>query len=256
MGSIRYYIDRAASPEAIYARYWGEVALISSDSVNAQDEKALSTTLLITPNFGLRNREFFEVCFVVGTGGDGSGVCVVCCMRFSSCFVIPSPSLSLTRSIILIPFPQHYHRHRHRHQTFSNTLTQPLEALALEEEVQLVFFHPEWVFRDGVRALSFVVFVCSDFLCLVVCRDGYVFLADGCTQPTPSSTPYRKPQADRMGGDAAANYARRSPWPMINILRTPQVGRWVGEVVRQWRYFDVVTCLAGWCQGPRNEERI
>lgn len=26
-----------------------------------------------------------------------------------------------------------------------------------------------------------------------------------------------------MGGDAAANYARRSPWPMINILRTPQV---------------------------------
>ena len=26
-----------------------------------------------------------------------------------------------------------------------------------------------------------------------------------------------------MGSDDAANYARRSPWPMINILRTPQV---------------------------------
>jgi hypothetical protein len=96
--------------------------LISSDSSQAQNEKQLSTTLLITPNFGLRNREFFE--------------------------------------------------------TFSGTLTQPLEALGLEEEIQLVFFHPEWVFRDG---------------------------------------------ADRMGNEDAANYARRSPWPMINILRTPQV---------------------------------
>lgn len=26
-----------------------------------------------------------------------------------------------------------------------------------------------------------------------------------------------------MGSDSAANFARRSPWPMINILRTPQV---------------------------------
>lgn len=121
-GAIRYFIDRSVSPEEIYRKYWQEVALISTDSKEAQDERTLSTTLLITPNFGLRNREFFE--------------------------------------------------------TFSNTLTQPLEALGLEEEVQLVFFHPEWVFRDG---------------------------------------------ADRMGQDDAANYARRSPWPMINILRTPQV---------------------------------
>jgi len=121
-GVIRYDIDRSVSPEEIYRKYWQEVALISKDSKETQDERSLSTTLLITPNFGLRNREFFE--------------------------------------------------------TFSNTLTQPLEALGLEEEIQLVFFHPEWVFRDG---------------------------------------------ADRMGQDDAANYARRSPWPMINILRTPQV---------------------------------
>ena len=35
-------------------------------------------------------------------------------------------------------------------QSFSNTLTQPLEPLKLEEDIQLVFFHPDWVFRDGV----------------------------------------------------------------------------------------------------------
>mmetsp|Transcript_4436 Transcript_4436/g.13460 ORF Transcript_4436/g.13460 Transcript_4436/m.13460 type:complete len:420 (+) Transcript_4436:237-1496(+) len=29
--------------------------------------------------------------------------------------------------------------------------------------------------------------------------------------------------AQRLGDDSAANYARRSPWPMINILRTQQV---------------------------------
>jgi len=28
---------------------------------------------------------------------------------------------------------------------------------------------------------------------------------------------------DRMGKDRAANYARRSPWPMINLIRTKQV---------------------------------
>ena len=53
-----------------------------------------------------------------------------------------------------LTLPPHTNHH-HTQQTFSNTLTQPLEALALEEEVQLVFFHPEWVFRDGVRASAF-----------------------------------------------------------------------------------------------------
>ena len=63
-------------------------------------------------------------------------------------------------------------------ESFSNTLTQPLTALNLEELLQLVFFHPQWTFRDG---------------------------------------------GERSGMGAAANYARRSPWPMINILRTTQV---------------------------------
>ena len=63
-------------------------------------------------------------------------------------------------------------------ENFSTTLTQPLAALEIENLVQLVFFHPDWTFRDG---------------------------------------------GARAGDAAAANYARRSPWPMINILRTNQV---------------------------------
>ena len=48
------------------------------------------------------------------------------------------------------------------------------------DSVQLIFFHPEWTFRDGGR--------------------------------------------DRLGASGmAGNYARRSPWPMVNVLRTHQV---------------------------------
>jgi len=63
-------------------------------------------------------------------------------------------------------------------EIWSTTLTQPLAALGIEDIIQLVFFHPDWAFRDG---------------------------------------------GERGGEGAAANYARRSPWPMINILRTNQV---------------------------------
>jgi hypothetical protein len=63
-------------------------------------------------------------------------------------------------------------------ESFTNTLTQPLTVLQLEDLIQLVFFHPVWSFRDGDA---------------------------------------------RMDNGKAANYARRSPWPMINILRTTQV---------------------------------
>ena len=51
-------------------------------------------------------------------------------------------------------------------------------SMNMEKELQLVFFHPKFVFRDG--------------------------------QGTGAE----------MG---AANFARRGPWPMVNILRTPQV---------------------------------
>lgn len=64
-------------------------------------------------------------------------------------------------------------------ESFTTTLTQPLTALGIEDLLQLVFFHPQWSFRDGGARAS----------------------ASG----------------------QAANYARRSPWPMINLLRTSQV---------------------------------
>lgn len=59
MGAIRYEISRESKPEAIYSKYWQEVSLLSGPTV--AKEKELSTTLLITPHFGLQNREFFEV---------------------------------------------------------------------------------------------------------------------------------------------------------------------------------------------------
>lgn len=66
-------------------------------------------------------------------------------------------------------------------EEFCNCLGDALSAatMGMERELQLVFFHPKFVFRDG--------------------------------------------QA-RSGEDkGAANFARRGPWPMVNILRTPQV---------------------------------
>jgi len=117
MGQVYYTVDRCSSMEDMYASYWKEVV-----RVEQMDEKDLSTTLLIAPEFCLNNIELFE--------------------------------------------------------NFSNSLTQPLEALKVEDLLQLVFFHPEWTFRDG---------------------------------------------GERSGMGSPANYARRSPWPMINILRTKQV---------------------------------
>lgn len=65
-------------------------------------------------------------------------------------------------------------------ETFGTSLAQALESkgLGFENDLQLVFFHPLHVFRDG---------------------------------------------RERAGADKAANFARRSPYPMVNILRTSQV---------------------------------
>ena len=117
IGPVYYTVDRCSSMEDMYASYWKEVVRVEN-----QDEKDLSTTLLIGPEFCMDHIEVFE--------------------------------------------------------SFSTTLTQPLSALGVEDAIQLVFFHPHWTFRDG---------------------------------------------GERGGEGAAANYARRSPWPMINILRTNQV---------------------------------
>jgi len=66
-------------------------------------------------------------------------------------------------------------------EAFCDSLQDALSksALNLETEIQLVFFHPRFQFRDG--------------------------------------------QARSGSTEGAPNYARRGPWPMINILRTPQV---------------------------------
>merc|ERR1711981_81686 len=67
-------------------------------------------------------------------------------------------------------------------ESFSSTLSGTLEGgLNMEDLIQLVFFHPEWTFRDGGA------------------------------------------RSDEDGG--TFNYARRSPYPMINLLRTDQVRR-------------------------------
>eukprot|EP00559_Dactyliosolen_fragilissimus_P002274 CAMPEP_0184859456 /NCGR_PEP_ID=MMETSP0580-20130426/4456_1 /TAXON_ID=1118495 /ORGANISM="Dactyliosolen fragilissimus" /LENGTH=696 /DNA_ID=CAMNT_0027356095 /DNA_START=74 /DNA_END=2164 /DNA_ORIENTATION=- len=117
MGQVFYTTDRSTSVEDVYARYWKEVVRVEQNN-----EKDLSTTLLILPKFLINNVELFE--------------------------------------------------------NFSNSLTHPLEPLDIESLLQLVFFHPEYTFRDG---------------------------------------------GERSGLGSAANYARRSPWPMINLLRTSQV---------------------------------
>ena len=117
MGTVYYTVDRCAGIEEMYLTYWKEVV-----RVEQTNEKQLSTTLLVCPEFCMDNIEMFE--------------------------------------------------------SFTNTLTQPLAALGVDDLIQLVFFHPLWTFRDG---------------------------------------------GARFGDGAAANYARRSPWPMINILRTSQV---------------------------------
>lgn len=66
-------------------------------------------------------------------------------------------------------------------ESYCESLSDALCAstMCLEDEIQLVFFHPKYQFRDGQA------------------RTG-----------------------EEMG---AANFARRGPWPIINILRTPQV---------------------------------
>ena len=117
LGEVHYPVSRVALTEEMYRDYWHEVCLLES-----APPRSLSTTLLITPNFGLANMEAF--------------------------------------------------------MAWTDTLNNPLEPLRLEDSVQLVFFHPQWVFRDG---------------------------------------------RERQGADSAGNFARRSPFPMINILRTPQV---------------------------------
>jgi len=87
-----------------------------------------------------------------------------------------STEKELSTTLLIVPEFAFYNVEAY--ENFCNTLTQPMETLNVEQTLQLVFFHPQWSFRDG---------------------------------------------GERSGSKMAANYARRSPWPMINILRTKQV---------------------------------
>lgn len=55
VGPVRYEITHSATPESLYASYWGEVCKVEQSS-----ESELSTTLLITPEFLPNDIENFE----------------------------------------------------------------------------------------------------------------------------------------------------------------------------------------------------
>jgi hypothetical protein len=72
-----------------------------------------------------------------------------------------------------------------------DALTEP--SLNFEDQVQLVYFHPEFKFKDKDGQIYFIFD-----------KDGEVLgLSSDIVEPI--------------------NYARRSPWPMVNLLRSPQV---------------------------------
>jgi len=85
-------------------------------------------------------------------------------------------------STILLVFPEiELFGDFEKFEMFCESLNDGLcsSSMCMENQIQLVFFHPKYAFRDG--------------------------------------------QARTTEEAGAANFARRGPWPMINILRTPQV---------------------------------
>lgn len=98
---------------------------------------------------------------------------------------------------VLLVFPEHdLFGNFELFEQFCESLNDALcsSSMCMESQIQLVFFHPKYAFRDG--------------------------------------------QARSSLEAGAANFARRGPWPMINILRTPQVqlaqkGIPTGQVYKQ-----------------------
>ena len=112
-------------------------------------------------------------------------------------------------------------------EQFGDALTQALqsateskvEGLGFEGQIQLVFFHPQYVFRDVLLRRPLLSSRCSRWHRRIACHVHVVLMAPRVTPSTRCPTQ----GGERAGADAAANYGRRSPIPMINILRTPQV---------------------------------
>jgi hypothetical protein len=194
VGGIHYPISHASTAEAVYRDYWAEVQYLLGS-----DEREVSTTLLVTPHFGLENVEAFDILTQVSIMHH---ILIISCILLYRTMIIACADCSLQSSCnaqlpklylcILSKFAAHIvqllvrltSRTGDVHCMYAaalltqQTLTEPLELLGLESDIQLVFFHPQHTFRDG---------------------------------------------QDRLGSAGAANFARRSPFPMVNILRTPQV---------------------------------
>lgn len=78
-------------------------------------------------------------------------------------------------------------------EAFCDCLDNSLSETSFQSEIQLVFFHPQFKFKD---------------------KDGQAFfLFDDDGNPLGLSSEISKP----------IDFSRRSPWPIINILRTPFV---------------------------------
>eukprot|EP00953_Heterococcus_sp_UTEX-ZZ885_P010620 6201-Heterococcus_DN1.PRE.2 len=56
VGGIHYPISHASTAESVYRDYWAEVQYLLGS-----DEREVSTTLLVTPHFGLENVEAFDI---------------------------------------------------------------------------------------------------------------------------------------------------------------------------------------------------
>ena len=93
-------------------------------------------------------------------------------------------------------------------EAFAACLDESLIGAGLCEELQLVYFHPKWMFKDSM-GMAVLIF------------------DEETGEPLGLSTELAKP----------IDFARRSPWPMINLLRSPQVNR-IQRGIPQYKVFD------------------
>jgi hypothetical protein len=107
--------------------------------------------------------------------------------------ILSAPEVDISTSLVWFPGP--LFSNVEFFESFCAALDDalPNSSLQFEDQVQLVYFHPEFKFKDKDAQ---VYFIFDD--------DGNVMgLSSEVVEPI--------------------NFARRSPWPMVNLLRTPRV---------------------------------
>ena len=149
IGGVSYPISHARTGEEVYEAFWSQVLQVAET-----DEKMLSTVLLLTPRFALHSSGGFDLLADTLNG-----------------------ALTTLRVERYLDRRANVQRGRSSRARLSHGLACGARP---SRDIQLVFFHPEYTFRDGKERLG-------------------------------------------DGAEVAANFARRSPFPMINLLRTPQV---------------------------------